>query len=117
MSIYQRMSDLGLVGGILGFAMGFFTLIASGIAALLNIGGAIHLFQSSWVAMLLGVVAIIGAFVTKTQQLIGGVTMLVAGSLGAGLVGGFYLIPSIVLLVAGLVSILDYFKMWQWQPV
>lgn len=111
------MSALGLAGGILGLLMGFFALIASGIAALLSVGNPLALFHSSWIAMLLGAVGVIGSFVTKMQELVGGATMLVSGSLGASLVGGFYLIPSIILLVAGLVSILEYFKMWQWEPV
>ena len=112
MALCKRMSDLGMVGGILGFIMGFVTLIASGIGALLHITGSVELFHSSWVAMLLGVVGIIGAVVNRGEALIGGVTMMVAGSLGVSLVGGFYLIPSIILLIAGLVSILDYFRWW-----
>ena len=112
MTLYKRMSDLGMAGGIIGLFMGFVTLIASGIGALIHITGALELFHSSWVAMLLGVVGIIGAYVNRAEALIGGVTMAVAGSLGVSLVGGFYLIPAIILLVAGIVSILDYFRWW-----
>ncbi|AKA49440.1 hypothetical protein IX51_10415 [uncultured archaeon] len=103
---------LGMVGGVIGLLMGLVALVAGGIGSLLHIYGAFSFFQSSWIAIFLSLVGLAGAFITRIESLVGGVPMAVSGALGVYLVGGFFLIPSAFLIVAGIIAVVDSFRRW-----
>lgn len=103
---------LGMIGGVIAFIMGIIAFIAGGIGSLLHISGAYGFFQSSWIAIFLSLVGMAGAYLASIMELSGGVAMAVSGSLGIYLVKGFFIIPSAILLIAGLIAIIDSFRKW-----
>ena len=105
-------SILGMIGGIIAFVMGLVAFIAGGIGSILHISGAFGFFQSSWIAIFLSLVGIAGAFFAGIQALPGGIAMAVSGALGVYLVKGFFIIPSAILLIAGIISVIDSFRKW-----
>lgn len=103
---------IGGAGAALGFIMGFIAFVAGGIGSLLHIGGAFGFFISSFLAMFLAILGGIGVALSRIELLVGGVFMATAGALGVYLVGGFYIIPSALLIAAGLIAIIDSFRSW-----
>lgn len=112
----NRIADLGVAGGVLGFLMGLFALVAGGIGAILQIHGAFGFFLSSWAALFISVVGLFGAWLTRADALPGGVVMAVAGAVGIYVVGGFFIIPSALLLIAGIIAVLESFRQWTVSP-
>lgn len=114
-----RESDLsiaGFIGGAIGITMALVGIIAGGIGSLLHIYGAFHFFASGWVAFFISAVGIGGAVLTRMDGLAGGVVMSVAGAVGIYLVGGFFIIPSIILLITGVITTVDSFRPWSTTP-
>lgn len=105
-------SVLGMIGGVIGLLMGIVAFIAGGIGALLHIGGAYGFFQSSWIAIFLSIVGMAGAFFAGFAELPGGVAMIVSGALGVYLVKGFFIIPSAILMIAGIIAVFESFRKW-----
>lgn len=103
---------IGAIGAGLGFLMGLVAFLAGGIGSLLHISGAFGFFQSSWIAIFLSVLGGMGLLIARIESLTGGIFMLVSGSVGIPVVGGFFIIPSSLLIVAGLVDIIDSFRVW-----
>ena len=111
MSAHRRksMASLGLIGGILGLVMGVIALVAGGIGAVFDIHGSFELFSNSWVALLLSFIGVVGAGITRKDAIVGGVLMLVSGIVGIATIGGFFIIPFLILLIAALVALIDQF--------
>ncbi len=102
-------SDLGVLGGVIGIIIGALSFIVSGILSLVQLR-----FESGIVigivAVVLGFLAIFGAGVTRRDRLVGGIVMIVIAALGFELVGGFYIISSILVLVAGIIALVEHFR-------
>lgn len=110
-------SILGIAGGILGLLMGIVAFIAGGIGALIHISGAYGFFLSSWIAVFLSLLGMAGAYFTRFEALPGGVAVAVAGSLGIYILGGFFIIPSAIMIIAGVIAIVDSFRRWNVRTV
>lgn len=104
---------IGSVGSGIGFLMGFVAFLAGGIGSLLHIMGAFGFFLSSWIAMFLSILGGVGLLIARFESFTGGVFMLVSGAIGIPIVGGFFIIPSSLLITAGLVDMVDSLRMWQ----
>lgn len=105
----RRESDFGLLGGLIGIIIGVLTFIVSGIQSLLHLRFESGLIISV-VAVFLGILGMAGAGVTSRDRLIGGVVMIVVALLGFEIVGGFYIISSIILLIAGIIALIEHFR-------
>lgn len=103
---------IGSVGSGSGFLMGLVAFLAGGIGSLLHIGGAFGYFLSSWLVIFLSILGGIGLPIARMEPLTGGIFMIVSGSVGIAVVGGFFIIPSSLLIVAGLIDIMDSFRSW-----
>lgn len=101
---------LGLIGGIVGIILSLLVVLGGGVIANLGLGvgedalgGAIML--TGILAIVASVLGIVGSIVVRKKGLAGGIIMVIAA------VGGFiclstgYLIPAIILAVAGLLGI------------
>lgn len=105
----RRESDIGMLGGLLGIIIGALSFVISGILSIVHLrveSGVV----TSVVAMLLGLIGIFGAGVTRRDRLVGGIVMLVVSVLGFSLVNGFYLISSVILLIAGVIALVEHFR-------
>ena len=101
--------DLGLLGGGIGILIGIIGLLVSGVGSLVNLRfepGVV----TAVVAIVLGLVALFGARASKNDQLIGGAVMITVAVLGFALVSGFYVISSIIVLVAGIIALVLHFS-------
>lgn len=102
-------SGLGVLGGVIGIVIGILSFIISGILSLVHLR-----FQSGVitgvVAVVIGLLAIFGAGITRKDRLVGGIVMVIIAALGFELVGGFYIISSILVLLAGIISLVEYFR-------
>lgn len=106
----KSMARLGMIGGLLGLIMAIVAFIVGGIGSLFHFNGSYELFHSSWTSFFLSIVGIAGAGITRKDALIGGVTMLVSGLVGIAIVGGIYIVPFLILLIAAIVVIIDSFS-------
>lgn len=102
-------SDLGVIGGAVGIIIGALSFIVSGILSLVHFR-----FESgivtSLVAIVIGFVAIFSAGVVRKDRLMGGVLLVIVAILGFELVGGIYVISSIIVLVAGIIGLVEHFR-------
>lgn len=102
-------SDLGMLGGVIGIIIGALSFIVSGILSVVHLR-----FESgvvtSILAMLLGLIAIFGAGITRRDRLVGGIVMIVIAILGFELVGELYLISSVIVLIAGIIALVEHFR-------
>lgn len=101
---------LGLIGGLVGIVLSLLVVLGGGAIASLGlgvgedvVGGAIML--TGILAIVASVLGIVGSIVVRKKAVVGGIIMIIAA------VGGFiclstgYLIPAIILAVAGLLGI------------
>lgn len=102
-------SDLGVVGGVIGIIIGALSFIVTGISSLIHL----H-FQSgvvtALVAVVIGFVAIFSAGIVRRDRLMGGILLIVVSVLGFELVGGLYIISSIIVLIAGVIALVEHFR-------
>ncbi len=93
---------LGLLGGIFGFIGSFIALAVGGLGGAFGADGASTITSLGWVAILFSILAIIGSVVVKHKSKLGGAFMLIAGIGGLICISAFYILPFILLLIAGL---------------
>lgn len=93
---------LGLIGGIFGFGGAFFAIFFGAFDQAFN--GSSEVSALGWSAMLASIVAIIGSIVVKYKAKVGGTMMLVAAIWGIISISMFYILPFVLLLIAGLLS-------------
>ena len=105
----KNMARLGMAGGFLGLIMAVLAFIIGGLGSLFHFNGAGELFHSSWVSLFLSLIGMAGAAVTRKDALVGGVTMLVSGLLGIAIIGGLFIVPFLIILIASVVVLIDSF--------
>lgn len=100
---------LGTLGGVIGLLIGGLSFIVSGIVSLVRF----H-FQDAVIASIIMIVvsfiSLFGAGISRKDRLMGGVVMVFAAILGFALSGGFYLISSIIVLLAGIIALVEEFR-------
>lgn len=102
-------SGLGTLGGVIGLVIGGLSFLISAIVSAVRL----H-FQSSVIAsiimLVIALTALFGAGLVRRDRLMGGVVMVFAAILGFALSDGFYLISSIIVLLAGIIALVEHFR-------
>lgn len=94
---------LGLLGGIFGFGAAFFALFFGAVDE--AVSGSSEVIGLGWAALLFSALAIVGSIVVKFKAKTGGILMLLAAIGGFISVSLFYVLPGLLLLIAGLMGI------------
>ncbi|TCP52604.1 uncharacterized protein DUF4064 [Tumebacillus sp. BK434] len=95
---------LGLIGGIIGFGGAFFALFFGAIDEAVN--GSTQLSGLAVGAFAFSILAIVGSIVVKFKPKLGGTFMLIAAIGGLISISLFFLLPFILLLIAGLMGLI-----------
>lgn len=93
---------LGLIGGIFGFGGAFFAIFFGAVDQAVN--GSSEVSSLGYSALFASVFAIIGSIVVKFKAKVGGAMMLISAVWGVISVSLFYVLPGLLLLIAGLLS-------------
>jgi hypothetical protein len=106
---------LGIIGGVIGLIVGIFALVLGflgsellggifgGEAALA--GAMITLWSVS--IFVFGILGLAGGIMTKGKPLSAGILMLIGGLGGFFLSGMFWLVPGILLIIGGILSLVS----------
>lgn len=97
---------LGLIGGIFGFIGAILAITLGGIAGAFEVEGASSVSGLGWDAFILSIVGIIGCVIVRSKPKVGGILMLVAAVGGVICISLFYLVPGILLFIAGLMGLI-----------
>ncbi|EIJ79177.1 hypothetical protein PB1_16509 [Bacillus methanolicus PB1] len=96
---------LGLLGGIFGFIGAFMALFIGGVDAAFSSSGTSEVIGLGWAAVILSILGIIGSVVVKSKAKFGGILMLISAIGGVISISMFYILPGVLLLIAGLMGI------------
>lgn len=97
---------LGLIGGIFGILSGIVALLIGGIGGAVGASGATSVVGLAMVAMLLSILGIVGSAIVKGNAKLGGIFMTVSAIGGTICISAFYILPGILLIVAGLMALI-----------
>ncbi|MBZ4666574.1 DUF4064 domain-containing protein [Mahella sp.] len=96
---------LGLIGGIIGIFSSLIALFVGGVGTVFEAEGASTVTGLGWAAALFSILAIVGAAIVKGKPKVAGVMLLVAGIGGFISISMFYIIPGILILIAGIMAL------------
>lgn len=96
---------MGLIGGILGIVAGFMGLFVGSVATALEVDGGGIVSGASWIAILLSILGIIGAGLVRGKTKLASIFMLIAAVGGFFCIGLFYILPGVLLLIAGIMGL------------
>lgn len=96
---------LGLLGGIFGFFGAILALFIGGVDAAISSSGNSEIIGLGWAAIFLSILGIVGAVLVKGKPKAGGIMMLISSIGGLISISLFYLLPFVLLLIAGLMGI------------
>ncbi|MBS4201856.1 DUF4064 domain-containing protein [Bacillus sp. FJAT-49732] len=96
---------LGLLGGIFGFIGAIMALLIGGVDAAISNSGESDIIGLGWAAIILSIVGIVGSAMVKGKPKVGGILMLIAAIGGIISISLFYLLPCVLLLIAGLMGV------------
>ncbi len=97
---------LGLIGGIFGIIVAIIVLTMGGLGGALGAEGAATVSTHGWFVMLFGVIGIVGASLVNSWTIGAGIFMLVSAIGGLISASLFYILPFILLIIAGLMALL-----------
>lgn len=97
---------LGLIGGIFGIIGGILALTVGGAAAAFGVSGGATVSVLGFIAILLSVLGIVGAAIVRKNSKLGGVFMTIAAVGGVICISAFYILPGILLIIAGLMGLI-----------
>lgn len=95
---------LGLLGGIFGFFGAFFGIFFGAIDKAVT--GSSEISGLAVSAMLASIVAIVGSVMVRSKAKVGGAIMLIAAIWGLISISLFYVLPAVMLIIAGLMGVL-----------
>jgi len=95
---------LGLIGGIFGFIGAIMALFVGGVDAAFSDTGTSQVTSLGWSAFLFSILAIVGSVVIRSRSTLGGVFLVVAAIGGFISISMFYLVPGILILIAGIMG-------------
>lgn len=96
---------LGLIGGIIGIISSVIALFVGGIGSAFGAEGAGTVTGLGWAATLLSILAIVGAAIVKGKPKLAGIMLIIAGIGGFISISMFYIIPGILILIAGIMAL------------
>lgn len=98
---------LAIIGGIFGLGGALFAVSVGAVDESINAETATsYATVGGWAAMGFSVLAIVSAFFVKSKTKVAGWLLLVSAIGGLVAISFFYIIPFILLLIAGLMSLL-----------
>ena len=96
---------LGLIGGIFGIISGVMALMMGSIGSAIGSGSGGLGTLGGW-AIILSVLGIVGACIVSSKAKMGGWFMAIAAVGGTISVSMFYILPGILLIIAGLMALI-----------
>ncbi|MBM7552112.1 DUF4064 domain-containing protein [Thalassobacillus pellis] len=96
---------LGLIGGIFGFIGAIMALFLGGLDAALNSTGTSEISGLGWMAFLFSILAVVGAVVVRNKAKAGGIMLIIAAVGGLISISMFYLIPAVLIGIAGIMGV------------
>lgn len=96
---------LGLIGGIFGFIGAIMALFIGEVDAVFSTSGTSSITGLGWMAFLFSILAIIGAVQVRSNAKRGGIMLLVAAVGGFISISMFYLVPGILIVIAGIMGV------------
>lgn len=97
---------LGLIGGIFGIIGGIMAMGIGGLGAAFGAEGATTVGNLGVVAIILSILGIIGAAIVRGKTKLSGIFMVIAAVGGVICISAFYILPGILLIIAGLMALL-----------
>lgn len=97
-------ANLGILGGVIGIVIGILSFIWSSVLSIIHLRLQYGLVTSI-VAVILGILAMVGAGIDRKDRLTGGIFMIVIAVVGFIEVQGFYVISSVLVLLAGIIAL------------
>jgi len=97
---------LGIIGGIFGIIAGLAAVVIGGIGETFGFTKASELYGLGALAIIASIIGIVGAVIVESKTRISGVLMIVAAVLGLIGVSFFYILPMILLGIAGILALL-----------
>jgi hypothetical protein len=97
---------LGLIGGIIGFFGAILALMFGGIGSAFGADGASSISNLGWSAIIFSILGIVGAAIVNSKTKLSGWLMLVSAIGGVISISLFYLLPFVLLFIAGLMALL-----------
>ncbi|HLR14625.1 MAG TPA: DUF4064 domain-containing protein [Bacillota bacterium] len=96
---------LGLIGGIFGFIGAIMALFVGEVDAVFSSSGTSTITSLGWLAFVFSILAIIGSVQVRSNAKVGGIMLLVAAVGGFISISMFYLVPGILILIAGIMGV------------
>lgn len=102
-------SNLGILGGAIGIIIGALSFIWSSISSLVHLRFEYGVVTSI-IAIVLGILAMVGAGISLRDRLVGGVFMIVIAIIGFTEISGLYAISSILVLLSGILALVEHYR-------
>lgn len=96
---------LGLLGGIFGLIAAVIALFIGGLGSALNLSGASTISGLGFLAIVASIIGIVGAAIVKSKTKVAGILMIIAAVVGIVAVSMFYILPAILLAIAGILAL------------
>ena len=102
---------LGIFGAIAAFIGAIIALIVGGIGGAFEAEGAETIVIGGWIALLMSVVALVGAAITMAAPKVAAGFMVVSAIVGVIAISAAYVLATVLLLIAGLLAFIGRPKM------
>jgi hypothetical protein len=96
---------LGLIGGIFGLISSVFALFVGGVGQVFEVEDAGEVSGLGWAAVVFSILGIVAAAVVKNKPKPAGIIFLISGIGGIISVSAAYILPGILLIIAGILSL------------
>ncbi|UOQ92092.1 DUF4064 domain-containing protein [Halobacillus shinanisalinarum] len=96
---------LGLIGGIIGLFSACFALLIGAFDLSINEVRTSVISGLGWAAFLFSISGIVGSVLVKSKTKVGTIIMISAALGGLVSIAWFYVIPAVLLLIAGIMGI------------
>jgi hypothetical protein len=97
--------SLGLIGGILGIIAGLIGAFVGEVATAMAVEEGGLVAGLSWFSLLFSILGIVGAAIVRTKTVLASVLMLVAAVGGFVCISFFYILPGLLLVIAGIMGL------------
>jgi hypothetical protein len=97
---------LGLIGGIFGATSAVIAMFIGGVDAAFSSTGTSDIIGLGILALILSILGIVGASIVKMKSVLGGIFMLIAAIGGIICISAFYILPGVLLGIAGLMGVI-----------
>jgi len=96
---------LGLVGGIVGILVAVLAIFIGGAEATINEIDNSSIIASGWAAVFLSLLGIAGSIIVRNKPRLGGTFLLIAAIGGFICIYMFYVMPGVLLAIAGFMGV------------